>query len=175
MNISKCIQNFITHLQPNINFQESVTKRTFYTYLIWAKFLSQDEKLKITSLCFLIYSKIGFIFERDSYDYTPFHHALVMDHEKLALQMLMLADSQMFNIWYETKIPHEFHWHPLTFFIWKYSDKGFKEGSKAYFILNLLLKLSEAEVILIRNSHGLSVYEYIVRKVYMNPLASKKK
>lgn len=98
-----------------------------------------------------------------------------MDNEKLALQMLMLADGDAYRIQYETKVPHEFHWHPLTFFIWKYSDKGVKEKSKAYFVLNLLLKLSDAIVILIKNQHGLSIYEYLLKKVYTNPLASKKK
>ena len=47
--------------------------------------LSEDSKIKVTSKCYLTYNDTKFLFEKDLYHYTPFHHALVMDHEKLAL------------------------------------------------------------------------------------------
>ena len=79
--------------------------------------------------------------------------------------MLMISRTQpSFTLAIQAKAPLEFHQHPLTFFIWKYAEKGIKEKSKAYYILHLLLHFTNKEVLLTRNSQGKSIYEYLLRK-----------
>ena len=45
---------------------------------------------------------------------------------------------------------HEFHDHPLTFFIWKNAENGIKEDSKREKVLMLLLKYSDNDLLLIK-------------------------
>lgn len=55
---------------------------------------------------------------------------------------------------------HEFHDHPLTFFIWKNAENGVKSDSKREQVLKILLKHSDNDVLLIKNKDGFSAFEY---------------
>lgn len=70
---------------------------------------------------------------------------------------------------------HEFHDHPLTFFIWKNADEGIKEGSKKEKVLRLLLQHSSIDVLLVKNKDGYSVYDYLLQKDHLNVNSGKKK
>ena len=124
--MSKCISNFIKYTKPDIYYQDKVSKRTFLSYIIRHKNLSQKSKIKIASICYLIYENVDFFFISDAYKYTPFHHALVMDHYKLALQIMLICKghSSKFEIPErltsgEDQGPIDFYSHPLTFFLLK--------------------------------------------------------
>lgn len=157
------LENYILYMKPDINFKDQHTERNFYHYIVRDKVLNQKSKVCITSTCFKVYDGVEYLFSRDSYDYTPFHYAIVAGHYKLALQMLAYwASSKDFNLQYQTTMDetHEFHDHPLTFFIWKNAENGVKTDSKREQVLKLLLKYSDNDVLLIKNKDGFSAFEY---------------
>mmetsp|Transcript_23004 Transcript_23004/g.25553 ORF Transcript_23004/g.25553 Transcript_23004/m.25553 type:complete len:119 (-) Transcript_23004:82-438(-) len=69
---------------------------------------------------------------------------------------------------------HEFHDHPLTFFIWKNADQGIKEGSKRESLLKILLKHTDNDILLVKNKDGYSALDYILEKDRLKVNCSKK-
>lgn len=115
-----CIHNFITVMRPDVCFKESGSERTFFTYIVRNRFINQAHKIKLSSHCFVTYWTVDFFFLWDAYEYTSFHHALVADHYKLALQILLLAHGNgSFKLpgEFTTDLSFERHQHPLTFYV----------------------------------------------------------
>ena len=165
-------------MKPDIGYKDQFTNRNFYIWIIRDKFLSENSKISLTSACLKVYDSIDYFFTTDTYEYSAFHYALVMNHYKVALQILM----------YWSKIPnfslphylnmdghHEMHDHPLTFFIWKNADLGIKEGSKREKILKLLLKFSNNDVLLLKGKDGFSAFDFILQKDHFKINSGKKK
>lgn len=164
-------------MKPDINFKDEHTNRNFYNYIIRDKLLTEKTKVALTSVWFKIYATIDYIFSKDIYDYTSFHYSLVMKHYKVALQIMMYwSKLQGFELPYYLNMEgyHEFHDHPLTFFIWKNADQGVKEGSKREIVLKLLLKHTNNDLLLVKNKDGYSAYDFVLQKDYFKNNCSKK-
>lgn len=69
---------------------------------------------------------------------------------------------------------HEFHDHPLTFFIWKNAEDGVKSGSKRETLLKLLLKHTNNDVLLVKNKDGYSALDFLLEKHRLKVNSSKK-
>lgn len=90
-----------------------------------------------------------------------------MKQYKVALQILLYCSKVPgfklgFN--YNMDGHHEFHDHPLTFFIWKNTDVSVKEGSKREMVLKMLLKLSDNDVLLVKNKEDISAFDFLIQK-----------
>lgn len=171
------ILNYILYMKPDINFKEEDTNRNFYVYIIRDKQLSQNTKISLTMAWLKLYSNIDYFFSKDIYSYTAFHYCLLMNHYKVALQILMYWDKVPgFELPYYINMEeqHEFHDHPLTFFIWKNADQGIKEGSKRETLLKLLLKHTDNDVLLVKNKDGYSSLDYLLEKDRLKVNCSKK-
>jgi len=171
------IMNYILYMKPDINFKDEHTDRNFYIYIIRDKQLSQNSKISLTMAWLKVYSSIDYFFSRDIYSYTPFHYWLTMGYYKVAVQIMMYWDQiPDFELPYYVNMEgqHEFHDHPLTFFIWKNADQGFKEGSKRETLLKLLLKHTNNDVLLVKNKDGYSALDYMLEKDRLKVNWSKK-
>lgn len=69
---------------------------------------------------------------------------------------------------------HEFHDHPLTYFIWKNADDGIKKESKRETLLKLLLQHTNNDILLIKNKDGYSALDYILEKDRLKVNSGKK-
>lgn len=178
------ILNYILYIKPDINFKDEHTDRNFYSYIIRDKQLSQNTKVSLTMACLKVYDWIDYFFSKDIYGYTALHYCLLMEHYKVVIQILMYwAKTPGFQMPYYVNMEgqHEFHEHPLTFFLWKSADKGIKEGSKRETVLRLLLKYTggpsasnNIDILLIKNKDGISIYDYLLQKDALIVNSSKK-
>lgn len=131
--VKMCLLNYILYMKPDIGYKDQYTNRNFYIWIIRDKFLSENSKISLTSACIKVYDSIDYFFSTDTYEYSAFHYALVLNHYKVALQILMYwGKIPNFELPFNLNMDghHEMHDHPLTFFIWKNADSGIKEGSK---------------------------------------------
>ena len=142
-----CLHNFITYMRPDVGQQEAGSERTFFTYVVRNRILSESHKIKLSSHCYVTYRRVDFFFLRDSYEYTSFHHALVADHYKLALQILLLAQGSggyTLQGEFSSTLVFERHQHPLTFYVQKVAETGYPAAtSKKCMIMQLLLEMSD--------------------------------
>ncbi len=67
----------------------------------------------------------------------------------------------------------DFHSHPLTFFVWKCAEHGFKPKSKKAFVLHFLLEFSDPKVLLAKNGEGNSVFEFALKLHHSKESAKK--
>lgn len=170
--------NYILYMKPDINFKDQHTNRNFYTLIIRDKQLWENSKISLTSACLKVYDSIDYFFSTDKYDYTSFHYCLVMNLYKVALQILMYCSKVPgFHLPYYVNMEgfHEFHDHPLTFFVWKNTEQGIKEGSKRENVLKLLLNHSDNDVLLVKNKGGISALDFLLQKDHLKQNSSKKK
>ncbi|CAI2374812.1 unnamed protein product [Moneuplotes crassus] len=175
--IKTCIMNYILYMKPDVNFKDEHTSRNFYVYIIRDKQLSQATKIALTMACLRVYNSIDYFFSKDIYSYTAFHYSLLMGHYKVALQIIIYCDKiKDFYLQFHpnTKGEHEFHDHPLTFFIWKNAEEGVKKGSKKETLLKLLLNNSNNDVLLSKNKHGYSALDYTLERDRLKENSSKK-
>jgi len=176
--VKTCLVNYILYMKPDIWFKDEHTNRNFYHLIIRDKGLWENTKVQLTSAWIKVYDTIEYFFTRDIYDYTAFHYWLIMGHYKMALQILMYCSAtDDFELPYYINMEgyHEFHDHPLTFFIWKNTDEGVKEGSKREKVLRLLLEHSDNDVLLVKNKVGFSAFEYLLQKDHIKMNSGKKK
>lgn len=176
--VKRWILNYILYMKPSINFKDEHTNRNFYNYIIRDKQLSQTTKISLTTAWLKVYEGAEYFFSRDNYDYTAFHYWLVMGHYKVALQILMYwSNFKDFELPYHINMEeqHEFHDHPLTFFLWKNVEDGIKKNSKREKVLKLLLKYTNSDVLLIKNKDGYSIFDFILQKDHLKVISAKKK
>lgn len=163
--VKNCIGNYILYMKPDINYKDEHTNRNFYNYIVRDKWISENMKVALTSVWIKVYEGIDHFFSKDIYGYTSFHYALVLNHYKIALQILLYCSKHSgFELSYQISMEntHEFHEHPLTFFIWKNSENGIKKDSKREKVLKILLHYSDNDVLLVKNKDGFSSYEYLL-------------
>lgn len=48
--IRTCLENYILYMKPDITFKDEHTERNFYHYIVRDKVLSQESKMRITSI-----------------------------------------------------------------------------------------------------------------------------
>lgn len=164
-------------MKPDINFKDEHTNRNFYNLIIRDKQLTQNSKVSLTTAWIKVYEGVDYFFSKDIYDYTALHYWLVMEHYKVALQILMYCKTiPDFEIPYYINMEgrHEFHDHPLTFFVWKNADAGTKEGSKREKTLIHLLQWTDNDVLLVKNKDGMSAFDYLLQKEHIKKNSSKK-